>query len=258
MLAHCDSIRMDGDGGAGYIVAARAVDAACRKAKEVGLALCSTFNHGHVGSTGIYARQTLSHGLISWCVAGGSSAGIMDEQFRAKTMDSVWDAMAFPPLCFAVPSDDGGPPLVLDMNTDHFTGGDKTAEDALALGFHKSVFGSLGMKFVSTLLAGVLSGAMDEGSRTFSAATRGFMLVAIDPELIGDGDAFRASVREIIDASLMLPPMAGTDEAALPGTLEYRREQEWRVTGIPLALDHVKLLEEIGAELNVAPAPAWV
>jgi hypothetical protein len=34
--------------------------------------------------------------------------------------------------------------------------------------------------------------------------------VAIDPDLIGDGAAFRASVREIIDASLRLPPMRGT------------------------------------------------
>jgi hypothetical protein len=38
------------------------------QAKAVGLALCSTCNHGHVGSAGIYARRALGHGLISWCV----------------------------------------------------------------------------------------------------------------------------------------------------------------------------------------------
>jgi hypothetical protein len=31
-------------------------------------------------------------------------------------------------------------------------------------------------------------------------------------------------VREIIDQSLRLAPMAGTAEAALPGTMEWRRE----------------------------------
>ena len=96
------SVRLDGDGGPGYLVAARGVEAACAKAREVGLALCSTTNHGHVGSAGIYARLALEHGLISWCLAGGSDAGIMAEQYRARILakpdHSVWDAMAMPPM----------------------------------------------------------------------------------------------------------------------------------------------------------------
>ena len=70
-----------------------------------------------------------------------------------------------------------------------------------------------------------------------------------------DGDAFRASVREIIDASLRLPPMPGTDVAALPGTVEYRRELAWRDGGIPVVAEHRAVLEEVAAELGVAPPP---
>jgi LDH2 family malate/lactate/ureidoglycolate dehydrogenase len=246
-----NAIRLDGDGGAGYLVATPAVDAVCAKAKQLGLALASTCNHGHVGSVGIYARRALEHGLISWCVAGGT--GWRKPEDPAAT---VWDAMAAPPMCFGVPADDGGPPLVLDMNANQFTRG-ASAEEALAAGFARSVFGSLGMRFVSTLVAGVLSGTLDdETERRFSAATRGFVFVAIDPDLISEGDAFRANVREIIDESLSLPPMAGTDVAALPGTLEWHREREWRQSGIPIPDDHRELLDGIAAKLGM-DLPAW-
>jgi L-2-hydroxycarboxylate dehydrogenase (NAD+) len=246
-----NSIRLDGDGGAGYLVAARATDAACDKAKQVGIALASTCNHGHVGSMGIYARRALEFGFISWGVAGGT--GWQKPAGEGKT---IWDAMAAPPMCFGVPADVDGPPLVLDMNANQFTRADP--EEALAAGFARSVFGSLGMRFVSTLIAGVLSGAVDgETECRFAAATRGFVFVAIDPDLIGSGDDFRARVREVIDESLSLPPMAGTEQAALPGTLEWLREREWRGTGIPLPDDHRELLDRIAAEMGIEP-PQWI
>ena len=244
-------IRLDGDGGAGYLVATQAVDAACAKAKAEGLALASTCNHGHVGSAGIYARRALKHGLISWGMAGGAS--------WTKTEDpqaTVWNAMQAPPLCFGVPADDGGPPLVLDMNANQFKHG-TDPEEALAAGYGRSVFGSLGMRFVSTLVAGALSGTLEEGvERRFEAATRGFFFVVVDPDLVGDGAAWRVRVREIIDESLTLPPMRGTEQAALPGTLEWRRERERKETGIPLPDDHREMLDAIAADLGIGP-PAW-
>ena len=247
-----NSLRLDGDGGAGYLVAAQATDAACVRAKQVGLALASTCNHGHVGSAGIYARRALGHGLVSWCVAGGT--GWQKPEDPSAT---VWDAMQAPPMCFGVPAADGGPPLVLDMNANQFTRS-SNPEAALAAGFSRSVFGSLGMRFVSTLIGGVLSGSLDdERERRFAAATRGFVFVAIDPDLIGEGEVFRTRVRQIIDASLSLQPMAGTAEAALPGTLEWRRERQWRQSGIPIPDDHRTMLEELAATLGLE-APLWM
>ncbi|HIG15990.1 MAG TPA: hypothetical protein EYQ31_01080 [Candidatus Handelsmanbacteria bacterium] len=103
-----NSLRLDGDGGAGYLVATRATDGACTKAKQVGLALASSRNHGHVGSAGIYGRRVLSHGLIGWCVAGAA-----DWLLTEDPAATVWDGMKAPPMCFVVPADEGGPPLVL-------------------------------------------------------------------------------------------------------------------------------------------------
>jgi L-2-hydroxycarboxylate dehydrogenase (NAD+) len=247
-----NSLRFDGDGGAGYLVATRATDAACERAQTTGIVLASTCNHGHVGSAGIYGRRALAHGLISWCVAGATTWSRPDEPGT-----TIWDAMKAPPMCFAVPAAEGGPPLVLDMNANQF-GTAASAEAAIAAGFGKSVFGSLGMRFVSTLLGGMLSGNSDEQAppRSYTGATRGFFLVVIDPALVGDADAFRAEVRRVIDASLSLQPMAGTDVAAVPGTLEWRRESAWAAAGIPISDDHQERLETIAMELGL-DLPAW-
>ncbi len=246
------SIRLDGDGGAGYLVATRGVDVVCEKAKAIGIAVASTCNHGHVGSEGIYARRALSHGLISWCVAGGTA--------WSKPTDpdaTVWNTMQSPPMCMAVPSDDGGPPLVLDMNANQF-GRSDTAETAIAAGFAKSVFGSLGMRFISTLVGGVLAGdSGTETERTYKAATRGFVFVTIDPDTVGDAAVFKTRARQIIDESLTLPPIGGTDTAALPGTLEWRRERACETEGIPIPDDHQEMLEEIARDLKIDP-PNWL
>ncbi len=246
-----NSLRLDGDGGAGYLVATRATDDVCARAKNVGLALATTCNHGHLGSAGIYVRRVLDHGFIAWCVAGGSGWNRPDDPEA-----TVWDAMKAPPMCFAVPADDGGPPLVLDMNANQF-GDAARAEAAIADGFGKSAFGSLGLRFVSTLLGGMLAGSTEPPQRSWAAATRGFFLVVIDPALVGDADSFRASVRRVIDESLTLRPLAGTDTTALPGTLEWRREAQWSETGIPIGDDHRDRLETIAMELGL-DLPEWL
>lgn len=247
-----NSVRLDGDGGAGYLVATQAVDTACEKAKTVGLAVGSTCNHGHVGSEGIYARRALAHGLFCWCVAGG-----VDWSKPTDPDATVWNTMQSPPMCMAVPSDPDGPPLVLDMNANQFGRSDK-AEAAITAGFGKSVFGSLGMRFISTLVGGLLSGTLDdETARVYDTASRGFVLIALDPDLIGDASRFKAGVRRIIDESLTLPPMAGTEAAALPGTLEWRRERACETEGVPIPDDHREMLEQLAQDEAIDP-PAWM
>ncbi len=252
LRATSNSLRFDGDGGAGYLVATQATDAACALAATAGIVLASTCNHGHVGSAGIYARRVIDSGFIAWCVAGGTG------WLRPEGADvTIWDAMKAPPMCFAIPADTGGSPFVLDMNANQF-GTAARAEAAIAAGFGKSVFGSLGMRFVSTLLGGLLAGTTtdNEPQPTYGGATRGFLLLVVDPGLVGDADAFRAGVRQVIDASLTLQPMAGTDAAAVPGTLEWQREVAWSTEGIPVPEDHRELLDGIAMELGL-DLPAW-
>ena len=113
------------------------------------------------------------------------------------------------------------------------------------------------MRFVSTLLAGSLAGTHAGSTQSsWDKARRGFFFVAIGPALVGDAHAFRATVRKVIDQSLALRPMAGTDVAALPGTLEWQREREWLSTGIPIPDEHRQILETVAVDLGIQ-APPW-
>ncbi len=244
-------VQYDGDGGAGYLVATAAVDTACEAALEHGIALGSTFNHGHVGSAGIYARRAIGHDLISWCMAGG-----VDWTPPREPNATVWDAAGHPPMCFGVPTDSEGPPLVVDMNANRF-GGSAKAGRAISEGFAKAVFGSLGMCFVSTLVAGSSGRNSNVPHHIYRGANRGFLFVAIDPNAIADGAIFRAHVRHVIDESLKLDPIGGTDDAELPGSLEWKRTEKWAEEGIPIPDDHAALLEQIASGADIDP-PRWL
>lgn len=237
------TIRLDGDGGAGYLAARRAVDAACEKALASGIAMATTCNHGHVGSMGIYARRAIERGLVSWGVAGGAGWGKPTEPDA-----TVWDAMKAPPVCFGIPVA-GGPPFVADMNANFFQGRDH-AEAAIP-DFPKAVFASLGMKFASTLLGGMLAGSVEQTERRFSGASRGFMFVAIDPAEIGNAEAFKQEVARIVRESRELKPIAGTESAELPGSREWQRERAWVTEGIPIPEEHLEILRKVEGETGI-------
>ena len=238
----------DGDGGAGYLVATRATEAIIEKAKTNGIAVASTRNHGHVGSAGIYARLALAYDLATFSVAGGIA---WTKPTRPDT--TVWDAMSAPPMCFGIPTAEN-PPFVLDMNANMLKNRNKLAE-ALQT-FPDFIFKSLGMRFTSWFLAGILSGTATPESHKpkFSSATRGFMIVAIDVAQLGDLEAYKAEISRILRESRSLNPMPGLTSAEVPGSLEWQREQTREQSGIPLTEEHLDMLQRIATEIDV-PIP---
>ena len=238
----------DGDGGAGYLVATRATEAVIEKAKANGIAVACTRNHGHVGSVGIYARLALARDLATFSVGGG-----VDWEKPTSPDATVWDAMGAPPMCFGIPTAED-PPFVLDMNANMLKDRSKLAE-ALQT-FPDFVFKSLGMRFTSWFLAGILAGTATPESRKpkFSGATRGFTIVAIDVARLGDLEAYKAEIARILRESRSLNPMPGQASAEVPGSLEWQREQTREQSGIPLTEDHLDLLQRIATEINI-PVP---
>lgn len=236
----------DGDGGAGYLVATRATEAVIEKAKANGVAVACTRNHGHVGSVGIYARLALTHDLATFAVAGGIAW-----EKPTQPDATVWDAMGAPPMCFGIPTAED-PPFVLDMNANMLKDRSQLAE-ALQT-FPDFVFKSLGMRFTSWFLAGILAGtATPESSKPkFSSATRGFTIVAIDVARLGDLAAYKAEIARILRESRSLNPMPGQASAEVPGSLEWQREQTYKRRGIPLTEEHLDVLQRVAAEINVS------
>jgi LDH2 family malate/lactate/ureidoglycolate dehydrogenase len=130
-------IVLDGDGGLGYLVAARATERLIAKVEETGLALAATRHHGHVGSLGIYARMALEKDLVTFGVAGGRQWQPPD-----RPGATVWDAMSSPPMCFAVPAADG-PPFVLDMSANFFRNQDTLEEGMVKLALRPDMVGDV-------------------------------------------------------------------------------------------------------------------
>jgi LDH2 family malate/lactate/ureidoglycolate dehydrogenase len=235
---------LDGDGGIGYLAATRATEIVIEKAEAHGIAAVAARHHGHVGSEGIYARMALQHSLVTFAVAGGSRW-----QPPADPEATVWNAMQAPPMCFGIPTAEG-PPFVLDMSANMFR--DPTRLEEAMQRFPEAVIKSLGIKFVSTLLGGMLAGSMPEPERNddFSAAIRGFLIVAFRLEPLGDATHFLSEVTRIIAATRALKPMPGLESAEVPGSIEWQRERDWAVEGIPVGKQHRELLEAVARELG--------
>jgi LDH2 family malate/lactate/ureidoglycolate dehydrogenase len=139
------------------------------------------------------------------------------------------------------------------MNANFFNSRDH-AEAAMP-DFSKAVFASLGMKFVSTLLGGMLAGSVAQTERKYKGASRGFLFVAIDPAEVGDAESFKSDVTRIIRETRELKPIAGTDSAELPGTREWQREQDWTRDGIPIPDVHLTILKDVETEIGIPLPP---
>jgi len=238
---------VDGDGGLGHPATYRATELAIAKAKATGLGAATSRNHGHFGSAGKYARMAMRQDCAAFCVSG--------HLIGTAPNHPIWGSMGNPPMCFAIPGG-SGPPLILDMGTiffdraEHFPELFETAPAAF--------FKSIGLAAVSNLLSGVLGGMMLESysapDRRYPAAGSGGFICAIDISRFVPIDAFKAEVDKIMQGIRQMQPFPGYDRAALPGGLEWEREQLWAKEGIPLGKEHQRSIEEIAAELSV-PVP---
>ena len=203
----------------------------------------ATRYNGHVGSMGIYARMALKDGLITFGVAGGS-----DWQPPSDPEATVWDAVRAPPMCFGIPTAEG-PPFVLDINVNMFK--DRDRLERAALEYTNPFVKSLGLKFVSTLLGGVLAGTMPADERAFPGANRGFLLIALRPDVVGDAEGFRKEMTRIIASSRSLKPIPGKETAEIPGSLEWQRERDWSRDGIPLPEQNRHTLETVASSMGI-------
>lgn len=232
---------LDGDGGGGYLTAVRAAEIVSDKALDAGIAVVGTHRHGHIGSVGIYARMVVGRDLVYLGSASGAVWTPPDEP-RA----TVWDAMGAPPLCIGIPAA-AGPPLIADVNTRMFS--DRERLDEAMERFPEAVIRSMGFRFATTLLGGILGGSLPEGESrgAFSGAVRGSMMIAVRPDIVGNAAAFRSEVARIIQSSRTLDPLPGLKTAEVAGSLEWQRERAWAQDGIPISADHARTLEKVAS-----------
>lgn len=264
---------VDGDDGPGAVVGKFAMELAIELAREHGSGWVAVRNSTHFGPAFVFGRMALAHDMIGFS-STNSVAMVAPWGGREK-------ALGTNPICVAVPGlATAG--ITLDMATTVVARGkvqlaalegkeipanwalDKDgnpttdpnrAEQMVPVGDYKGY----GLALLVDVFCALLSGAaLSAGiGHLFSAADQpqrmGHFVGAMDIAAFGPVAAFKARVDELVTAMKANALRPGFERIMVPGEPELFKAAEYRREGIPIADDVVTELNQIGAELGVAP-----
>ncbi len=276
---------LDGHGGAGHVVAMRAMDIAIAKAKQTGIGFVTVRRSADCGMAANYALQALDHGMIGIAMSTGpilvAPWGGRDPQFCTN------------PLAIAVPAGNEDP-IVIDMATSASSMGKVVlaARDGKLLDSRQLVdadgrytndpsrvilnamdrespmagallpdgargFGMLLMvEMLSALLSGERSWAEDPHGavKTDTRARAAFYsqtLIAIDIARFQDPAAFAASSARMVRMLSQCRPAEGFDAVRLPGAGAAARGRDYAEHGIALREEEWAMIADIADKRGI-------
>lgn len=261
---------LDGGGGLGIVVAARATESAIGKAKSYGVGVVGARNLGHVGMLAYYTRRIAGERLIGFACANSPALvapwGGMERVFGTN------------PLSLSFPVDDGEP-IVIDMATSAIasfkillaaregkeippevaldkegrpTTNPKEALDGTLLPFGR--YKGYAFSLVVEILSSALLGAPLSKEITFHASTQGgFLVAALNPAVFRDYEDYVKDVEKLIKTIKECRPIEGVREVLLPGEPEKRAYAERREKGVPLDPETWSKLREVAERLGITP-----
>lgn len=265
---------VDGDNGMGFIASHIAMDEAIRLAAKSGIGLVGVKRSTHFGMGACYALQAIEAGYISMIFTNSSpaiamwggrttflgaspiAAGIPGGKHPPYVMDMAMTVIARGKIRLAAMRGEPiAPGLALDNEGNPTTDAEKAFEGVcLPFGGVKgSVLGTL-----MDLMSGVFTGANfggDVKSLYFDHSEPqnvGHLFFAIKPDLFMSFDDFGGRMDAFYDRIKQLPLAAGFDEVMMPGEREQRREDQRRVTGIPITGNVIADLSAEGARAALA------
>jgi LDH2 family malate/lactate/ureidoglycolate dehydrogenase len=241
------TLLVDGDGGLGYFPSWDVASRLVAKAREVGVGVGMTRNHGHFGGAGLYTRVAAAAGLIGYDTSG--------HQLLLQPGQGQIQAAGGSPMSFAIPAGEE-PPLVLDFGAIHdlYNITEERQREMLEH-YPSTLYRSFGLGTICQVLGGFLAGVPLDESRAvkaYSGANQGALFVFIDPARFIDPAILARELDEYHRMLAQLVPFAGTERATLPGRLEWEREREWATEGVPVGPRHRQELAEVAAEFGVA------
>ena len=268
------SALLDGDGGAGHLLARRALERALMKARAVGVGMVSVRNSNHIGMLAHYTRLAAEQGCVGMVLANGGP--VMAPWGGSRAMFGT------NPLSIGVPADPD--PLILDMATSavargqirkaHREGraipvtwatgpdGEPTTDPTQAMlglllpvGGHKGA----GLAVMVELLTGVLGGdtwgpgvlnGIDNPDQP-QRMSQFFLVFRTD--LFGSADELYARARAFTAMLAASPRRPGVEEILLPGQRGARLARERRQHGVPMEPATRAALNEVADALGLAP-----
>ena len=265
-------IRLSAAGGLGIPAAIKATDMAIERAKKYGVAVATVNHSDHYGAAGIYSLRCADQGFMGFSMSntcplvapsGGRKATIGNnpfsyaapgEKYRAILFDICMSVVASGKLIIAAAEGKKIPKeWILDAQGNPTDDPSEIYRDAIMLPFasHKGY----GFAVMVELLCGVLAGAgITEDVHSWNTvpgmdADTGHCFIVINPEFFGGLDIFKKRTDLLIDRMLATPPAAGVDKVRYPGEIEFEKEADAKVNGIPLPESSVDELKR-GAKLT--------
>lgn len=241
------SLFLDGDGGLGYFPSYEGTTRLAEKARESGIAVLATRNHGHFGAAGIYARIPLQHDLLTYVTSG--------HQLRLTDESPLYSAAGGSPMAFSVPSKDGDP-IVVDFGCMHDLYANDPHRDEVARLTPGLVLRSIGLGEICQTWGGFLTGlGLDKPAQPgkWEGANQGALMISFRIDLFSDPEEFKAKVGSYIERIRTLSPIPGFEESFAAGAVEALREREYREQGVPVDDEHMGLLTKLADELGIDP-----
>jgi len=261
---------VDGHKGFGQVVAARAMDLAIEKARQVGVGLVLVRHSNHFGIAQYHAMRASNARMVGIAMTNAGP--------EMAPWGGITPTIGTNPWGWAAPTDLGFP-LVLDIALSmsgkgmvrwHLREGKKiptdwaydkdgnvTDDPALAMEgplVPMGAFKGTGLSIMTDVVSGVLAGAAFGLTpyRDPSNHDVGHTLIAIDIEQFMPFDEYLARMREFcaeLKASKLAP---GFSEILLPGELEHRRMQERELNGIEFDTEALQTLRDLAKKKDVA------
>lgn len=276
---------LDGQGGLGHPVSAKAMEMAIGKARQTGLGLVCVRNSHHFGAAGIYSRMATEQKMLA-LVTSSANTLIMVPTGAALPM------LGTNPISFAAPAEQNED-FVLDMATTTVAankvkvydylhkplpagwavdGQGRTLQDpgeAMEQIFKKPAGGltplggtpdmsshkGYGLAMMAQILGGTLTGSAFAAtySKTRSPGDPddvGHFFLVIDPLIFDPSGGFGSNLDAMIDAMHATPAADPSGEVLVAGDIEARSRQERTKRGIPISLALDARLKEICARFS--------
>ncbi len=253
---------LDGGQLPGVYVATKSMEMAITKAKTIGIGIVGGYNTGGIGILAIYMRQAISENMIG--LATCNSTGTV------LPYGSLNNILGTNPIGIGIPSDPL--PIVLDMATSCITfseiknaidkgqqvrpncivdeNGNPTTDPKMVfkggvLPFDRSYKG-YGLGLAAEILAGPLVNA--KAGWNAVKGSWGFIMMAINPEIMVDLDKFKVDVQKLISEIKESRLAEGFTEILIPGEKSFRNMNKCLLSGIIEVDDHIfETIQALGA-----------
>jgi LDH2 family malate/lactate/ureidoglycolate dehydrogenase len=237
----------DGDGGLGYFPAYKQTLATIEKAKQQGIAIGQSRNHGHFGAAGIYTRLMLGHDVLGYVTSG--------HQLLLEEGAPYVTAAGGSPHSFIAPANTEQS-MILDFGAIHDMYVNSPYREEISRIAPAVVFRSVGLGAICQSWGGFLAGVpfdTKRSPRTWQGANQGSLTICFRIDLFISPETFKAEMDEYIQAIAKLQPIENYSESLLPGAIEVKRERDYRANGVPVGEQHGKRLQEISDYLGIEP-----